>query len=185
MTEIAVLDKAVTVLQHGGLIAYPTEAVYGIGCDPYQAPAVLRLSTLKERARKGYIILVADWAQIYALIDTQYDYLWPTIQASWPGPWTWIFVANARAPAMVCAADGTIALRMSKHPTVVALLKHFGRPLISTSANYRGEKPLLHDYEVQKQLGADIDWVVSGSVGGALNPTTICDARTGKVIRAS
>ena len=93
------LQQAVKILQTGGLIAYPTEAVYGLGCDPFNRAAVSRLCALKKRdANAGFILIAANWKQIESLIETSKipPEQMRKIQSTWLGPVTWVFPASEK-----------------------------------------------------------------------------------------
>ena len=184
----ATLDpaSAAAALRRGGVLAYPTEAVWGLGCDPGDEAAVLRLLALKQReVEKGLILVAARFEQLRPWID--FDALpaerQAEVRASWPGPHTWIVPAGAAAPRWITGIHDGIAVRVSAHPVVVALCDAFGGALVSTSANPAGAPPpaRLHDFDAVL-LGA-LDGVVAGDTGGLERPTAIRDARTGQVLR--
>jgi L-threonylcarbamoyladenylate synthase len=135
------ITDAVCVLRHGGVIAYPTEAVWGVGCDPFSEATVLRLLAIKQRpVDKGVILAAGALEQFEGLLDWS---LLPTdrseaVYATWPGPHTWIVPATGRVPHWITGAHDGVAVRVSAHPTVVALCAAFGGPIVSTSANIGG-----------------------------------------------
>ncbi|WP_017168141.1 Sua5/YciO/YrdC/YwlC family protein, partial [Xanthomonas phaseoli] len=142
MTDTLDLDRAVSALTQGGVIAYPTEAVWGLGCDPRQEAAVLRLLEIKRRpVEKGVIVvassvdLLRDWVDIDALEPERRQ----DVLASWPGPHTWILPITDRAPRWVTGEHDGLAVRISAHPVVAALCAAWAAPLGSTSANLRSE----------------------------------------------
>lgn len=180
------IEAAAARLRAGGVIAYPTEAVWGLGCDPFNEAAVLRLLALKCRpVDKGVILVVADVTRLDGLVDWQA--LDPaareTVFASWPGPHTWIVPATARVPAWVRGAHRDVAVRCSAHPVVVALCHAFGGPLVSTSANPAGAPPPRTLDAFDPGLRAAVDAIVDGDTGGLDRPTPIRDARSGDVLR--
>lgn len=175
-------------LHSGAVLAYPTEAVWGLGCDPFDADAVARLLRIKQRpVDKGLILIAAAPAQLDGLVD--WAALPPgradAVLASWPGPHTWIVPATARVPRWITGAHDGVAVRVSAHPGVIALCEAFGAPLVSTSANPAAEPPPKTLAEFAPSLLAQIDGLVEGCVGTLANPTAIRDARTGAVLRAS
>jgi len=180
------IHESVAALQRGGVIAYPTEAVWGLGCDPFDEAAVLRLLAIKQRdVAKGLILVVADAAQFDGLLD------WralpadraAAVHASWPGPNTWIVPATPRVPRWIVGAHDGVAVRVSGHPVVAGLCRAFGGPLVSTSANRAGEPPAFSREELDPRLLAQIDGCSSGETGGLSAPTAIRDAATGSVLR--
>ncbi|QHG88544.1 MULTISPECIES: Sua5/YciO/YrdC/YwlC family protein [Xanthomonas] len=180
------LDGAVAALRQGGVIAYPTEAVWGLGCDPAQEAAVLRLLQIKRRpVDKGVIVVASDVALLRDWVDL--DALEPArrqaVLASWPGPNTWILPITGRAPRWVTGTHDGLAVRISAHPLVAALCAAWGAPLVSSSANLAGQPPARSRDALDPALLTAIDGVLAGDVGGHAQPTTIRDARSGQVLR--
>lgn len=181
------LDAAVAALRGGGVIAYPTEAVWGLGCDPFDQTAVLRLLDIKQRAvEKGLILIAASPAQLDGLVDWQAlpEARREAVLASWPGPHTWVVPATGRVPGWITGAFDSVAVRVSAHPEVVALCTLFGAPLVSTSANPGGEPPAYCREALAPALLARIDALGPGETSGGSAPSTIRDARDGRVLRA-
>lgn len=185
-TSLISIPEAATALQTGGVIAYPTEAVWGLGCDPRDEAATLRLLALKLReVDKGLILIAAEEAQLAPFIDmtaldaTQRD----TVRASWPGPHTWIVPASPTAPSWITGAHAGIAVRVSAHPPVVELCKAYGGALVSTSANRAGEPAANTVEQLDPGIVAGVDAVLAGETGGLQRPTEIREARTGAVLR--
>lgn len=181
-------EQAVAALRADGVIAYATEAVFGLGCDPDSESAVQRLLAIKQRpVEKGLILIAADLAQLQDYIDL--SQLSPEqlarVQASWPGPFTWIMPARVTTPAWLTGRFDTLAVRVSAHPQVQALCRAYGKPLVSTSANLTGEEPARSSAEIGAPLAALLAYVLPGEVGGQANPSEIKDARTGAIIRPS
>ena len=185
MTSLSLTEAAQT-LRNGGVIAYPTEAVWGLGCNPSNEAAVLRLLAIKQRdVAKGLILIAAERGQLDGLLD--WDVLpverRAAVEASWPGPHTWIVPATARVPRWITGAHAGVAVRVSAHPIVTALCKTFGGPLVSTSANRSGEPPAFERGQLDPALLALLDGVCEGETGGLAAPTPIRDAATGAVLR--
>lgn len=181
-------EQAVAALRSEGVIAYATEAVFGLGCDPDSEPAVQRLLAIKQRpVEKGLILIAADLAQLQDYIDLSQlsaEQL-ARVQASWPGPFTWVMPARSTTPAWLTGRFDTLAVRVTAHPQVQALCRAFGKPLVSTSANLTGEEPARSTADIGAPLAALLAYVLPGEVGGQTNPSEIKDARTGAVIRPS
>jgi L-threonylcarbamoyladenylate synthase len=179
-------EQAAVILRRGGVIAYPTEAVWGLGCDPFDEAAVLRLLALKQReVEKGLILVSARVEQFDGLLDWQ---ALPAdraeaVFASWPGPHTWIVPATGRVPHWITGMHDGVAARVSAHPDVVALCEAFGGPLVSTSANPAAAPPPRDPAEFDPALFARLDGVVAGRTGTLAAPTAIRDARDGRVLR--
>ena len=180
-------SDAAHVLHRGGVVAYPTEAVWGLGCDPFDETAVMRLLALKQRTPdKGLILVAGALEQFDGLLD--WDVL-PTdrrvaVFATWPGPHTWIVPATGRVPYWITGRHDGVAARVSAHPDVVALCAAFGGPLVSTSANLGGEPPAFGRDALDPRLLAQLDGICTGETGGLDAPTAIRDARTGASLRA-
>lgn len=175
---------AVNTLRKGGVIAYPTESVYGLGCDPFNKNAVLELLAIKKREpRKGLILVARDFTQIEHLIMPITPTLLTPILETWPGPHTWVFPASDAVPSWIRGDHDTVALRVSAHPIVEQLCYHFCGPIVSTSANFAGELP-TRNYQATKKIFKDVvDFIVNGSTGTLARPTTIRDAITNDILR--
>lgn len=179
------LAQCVEQLSQAKVIAYPTEAVFGLGCDPDSENAVTRLLALKQRpVEKGLILIAADYQQLMPYIaDEQLSAEQKARMFSrWPGPVTWVLPARTTTPIWLTGRFSTLAVRVSDHPDVIALCHTFGKPLVSTSANLTGQPPCRHLAEVLAQFGPDFP-VLKGETGGRLNPSEIRDVLTGELIR--
>lgn len=176
----------IQALQQGTIIAYPTEAVYGLGCDPLCEAAVLRLLTLKKRSiTKGLILIAASLKQVMPYIDSTAisSERMQQILASWPGPVTWVFPASDKVPSWIRGNHTTVAVRVTAHPIAKALCADFGRPIVSTSANTEGHPPARDAQTVAKIFPSGIEVIVSGEVGNLTKPTEIRDACSNLVLR--
>lgn len=172
-------------LHRGGLIAYPTEGVYGLGCDPLNARAVSRLLALKGRSgTKGLILIAARYAQVEPLLAPMDATLQTRMQATWPGPHTWIVPAADFVPLWLRGAHQSLAVRVTAHPVAAALCQAFGGPLVSTSANRSGRPPARTAMQLRKLCRQQPDLLcVPGALGGLRKPTAIHDALTGERLR--
>ncbi|MGF1687492.1 L-threonylcarbamoyladenylate synthase type 1 TsaC [Photobacterium japonica] len=180
------LNQVVAALQQEEVIAYPTEAVFGVGCDPDSEQAVQKLLALKQRPiEKGLILIAANYAQLAAYVDDSQlsEAQKARIFASWPGPVTWVMPTQPQVPAFLTGQFDTIAVRVTDHPQVQALCLAFGKPITSTSANLTGLEPGRTVAEVTEQLGDHLAAVLHGATGGRDNPSEIRDAQTGNVFR--
>lgn len=186
MRDAMSLAEVVAALRAGGVIAYPTEGVWGLGCDPNDEAAVLRLLALKQReVDKGLILIAASEVQLapFIAMETLTEAQQQAVRASWPGPTSWIVPAAPQAPRWITGRHDGIAVRVSAHPTVIALCQAFGGALVSTSANRAGMPAPRSREELDPQLLAGVDAVSVGETGGRLQPSTIRDARSGQVLR--
>lgn len=179
------LREALRVLLKGGIVAYPTEAVYGLGCDPHNANAVMRLLELKQRAwEKGLILIASHRHQLDHWLEPVGLSVEQQLKQTWPGPVTWLLPACPEVPEWLRGEHATLAVRVTAHPVAAALCDVFGGPLVSTSANLAGHRPARSALQLQRELGRNIDYILHGDVGDQLKPTEIRDAATGRVIRA-
>jgi len=179
------IRQAALAVRRGGIIAYPTEAVYGLGCNPWGADAVYRILSLKRRdPDKGLIVVAAEIGQLDGLVDFSGDFDVAAVTASWPGPVTWILPALAQVPYWLIGSHRGIAVRVSNHPAIRALCLKTG-PLVSTSANPAGAAPARSCARVRCYFGNRLDYILPGRVGQLCVPTEIRNAVTGARIRAA
>ena len=177
--------RAVMALRAGGIVAYPTESVYGIGCDPWDREGVARVFAVKRRpVRKRCIVIAADPSQLEHLVDVRAHRFSRFASRYWPGPVTLVAPARDGVPAWLVDADGTVATRVTNHPVAGGLCASFRGPLISTSANRAGRPPARDALRVRAAFGTEIDLYVAGHVGGLDTPTRIIDIRDGRMVRS-
>jgi L-threonylcarbamoyladenylate synthase len=178
------LRQAARTLKRGGIVAYPTEGVWGLGCDPANPDTLARLLALKRRPTgKGLILIASDFRQLtpwLAPLDSANE---QRAFATWPGPVTWLWPAGPAAPALLRGSHDTLAVRVTDHPLAGALCARFGGPLVSTSANLAGRRPARNALQARLRLGGRFDILLPGATGGRTQPTEIRDARTGAIIR--
>jgi L-threonylcarbamoyladenylate synthase len=179
------LRQAVGCLRRGGLLAYPTEAVWGLGCDPLNLEAVRRLLALKQRpVEKGLILIAAHLADLEPFLAPLHQSVYNRVMASWPGPVTWLLPTQSWVPVELCGAHDTLAVRVTAHPLVRELCENFGGALVSSSANPAQRPPARNALQVHRYFGNDVDYLLPGATSGASAPSEIRDARSGKVLRA-
>lgn len=177
------IAQAVQYLHNGQVIAYPTEAVYGLGCDPFNRQAVNAMFHMKHRpVDKGLILVAAEVSQLEPWIALS-GQAWETqVRASWPGPVTWVIPLQNPLPDWITGGRNSVAVRVSAHPTVQALCHAFSGPIVSTSANVTGQPPAKSCEDV-KNVFAEACYCVDGALGQQLKPTSIWEAKTGKQLR--
>ncbi|HYP67201.1 MAG TPA: Sua5/YciO/YrdC/YwlC family protein [Thiobacillaceae bacterium] len=169
-------------LKRGGLIAYPTESCYGLGCDPLNPRAVRKLARLKGRPIGRGLILIADrFERFHSLIQPLRETDRLRVMAAWPGPVSWILPARRRAPWLRGGRAG-LAVRVTAHPWAAQLCRDLGTALVSTSANKSGGHPVKTVRECRKIFGAQV-WVLEGRIGKRKRPSTLIDLLTGKILR--
>ena len=186
-THVLSLAEATTALRTGGVIAYPTEGVWGLGCDPCNETAVLRLLAIKQRTPdKGLILAASQLEQLRPFVDITRlpaDRL-AEVLATWPGPHTWVMPATPAAPNWITGAHAGIAVRISAHPQVVELCNAFGGAIVSTSANHAGQPAPSARDALDPTLVDAVDGVTGGETGDLSSPTAIRDAVNGQILRA-
>ncbi|PTU74553.1 L-threonylcarbamoyladenylate synthase [Pseudomonas mangrovi] len=176
-------QRVAQIVRSGGVVAYPTEAVWGVGCDPWNEDAVYRLLALKERpVEKGLILVAASIEQFDFLLQGLPDAWLRQLAESWPGPNTWLVPHQDLLPEWICGRHDSVALRVSDHPGVAALCALTG-PLVSTSANPAGRPAARSRLRVEQYFRGELDAVLGGALGGRRNPSLIRDLRTGQVVR--
>lgn len=179
------ITRYLALLNNEQVIAYPTEAVFGLGCDPDSERAVQLLLDLKQRPwDKGLILIAANYEQLQSYIDdTQLsDKQQSQILEGWPGPITWVMPALKSTPRWLTGQFSSLAVRVSAYSLVRQLCLAYGKPLVSTSANLSGQPAARTTDEVFSQFGKGFP-TINAPVGGRLNPSEIRDAMTGQLIR--
>lgn len=184
---LAEVAAAAVLLHDGGVLAYPTEAVFGLGCDPHDHAAFDRLFALKQRpATQGVLLIAASFAQVerYIELTAVPAAVMEQVQASWPGPHTWIFPRAPDVPAWIAGGHAGIALRVTAHEPAAALCRAFGGALVSTSANPHGQPPARSASTVAMYFGDALDGLLDAPLGSQASPTVIRDALSGAIIRS-
>ena len=172
---------------NGGVIAYPTEAVFGLGCDPDNSEAVRKILEIKQRpVEKGLILLAANYSQLLPYIDDDkipQDKRFEVI-SRWPDGITQVMPKNRNISPLLSGQFDTIAVRVTSQPDVVALCNAVNKPIVSTSANLTGNEPARDWQGLDEQLVKQIDFVIKGETLGFKQPSTIIDALTGETFRS-
>ena len=177
------VDEAVKFLNKGELIGYPTEAVYGLGCDPWNKESVNKISKLKGRSSdKPFLMVISSKDQLDDLVDV--SSLTDKVWESWPGHTTWLIKAKDSVPSwMKDKQTGKVGIRMSEHPVVVDLCNLFKKPLISTSANISGKSEIKDPSLLKKTFMTEIKYLVDGHIGNYQKTSIIIDMESGQKIR--
>lgn len=174
---------AARILRSGGVVAYPTESVFGLGCDPWNPYAVLRLLQLKRRASaKGLILIAADYQQLAPWLGAADEALRATLTGRRPRPVTWLVEAPA-VPGWIRGDHPKTAVRIVNHGIAAALCRAFGGPIVSTSANISGGPPARTALKARLLFGNRPDYILAGRVGPFDRPSEIRDAETGRIHR--
>ena len=186
--KIATVSEAVTALMIGDVIAYPTEASFGLGCDPDNELAIKRLLTLKQRSeQKGLIIIAADISQItnYVRSDLIDSEMWQRAKDTWPGPVTWLMPAQPSISKLLTGDHDTLAVRVTGHTVARQLCEHFGKPIVSTSANISGAPPACSVEALNQQFNTGLSCIVGGDINRQASSSEIRDLVSNEVIRKS
>ncbi|MDD5365169.1 MAG: L-threonylcarbamoyladenylate synthase [Gallionellaceae bacterium] len=167
-------------LAQGGVIAYPTESCYGLGCDPMNARAVARILSLKGRPKSKGLILIGSAPAQFAPYLAEPPAAWPQY---WPGPTTLLLPAARHCPRWLTGHHRKLAVRATAHAAAARLCQALGMALVSTSANRSGRRMLRTAAACRKAFGARV-WVLDGRIGKRRRPSTIVDPASGGVFRA-
>ena len=156
------LNQTVQLLRDGGVVAFPTDTVYGVGVDPFQSEAVRRLYRIKGRPEdKPIAILVGSIEDVARVAQTPSRTFSRLADRFWPGGLT-LIVETRELPPEITAGGSTVGVRMPDHPLTLELLRGFGGPIATTSANRSGENPATSAEEVGAQLGDHVNLIVDG-----------------------
>lgn len=183
------IELAVKVLQQGGTIAYPTEAVYGLGCDPKNVSALKNILNTKNRAKeKGLILIAANIEQLKPYILPLKQDIETKLLNSWQdsdNAVTWLVPVDDRTSDYLKGKFDTLAIRVSHHPVVKELCEKFGGAIVSTSANVSNQEAARTAEQVNNIFEHKIDFIVEGEINFNAQPSEIRDALTNKIIRTS
>lgn len=178
------LKQTAHQLHAGAVIAYPTEAVWGLGCDPWQEASVSRIWDIKGRdPKKGLIVIGGTWAHLAPFLGTLTPMQQAQLALTWPGPVTWVVPCGPDMPAWLRGQHDSLALRLTRHAGARALCDAFGGALVSTSANRAGRPPARTALQVRRWFGTEVDVIVPGPTDGLRQPSEIRDLRTGAILR--
>ena len=178
------LNQAVETVNVGGIIAYPTESVFGLGCNPFSENAVKKLLLIKKRSiEKGLILIASHIQQVLPLIKPIESNDLARALKTWPGHHTWIFPKSNLVPFWISGQYDSIAIRVSSHPVVTRLCQKLNSPLVSTSANKSNHDTLDTLEEIHSVFGNNIDYYLDAPVGKESKPSTIHDAHSNTIIR--
>jgi tRNA threonylcarbamoyl adenosine modification protein (Sua5/YciO/YrdC/YwlC family) len=173
------IQRAAQILKDGGVIGYPTDTVYGLGCDLLNKQATDRLYQIKGMPRDHELAFICpDLSDIakYAVVENQ---VYRVLKRFLPGPYCFILQATREVPKLVQTKRKTVGIRVPDHPVTIALVRELGRPLISTTANRMGAAPLVDPWEIDQEFHG-LELVIDGDAGGTV-PTTVVDLSQGDV----
>lgn len=180
------LRRAVETLNRGGLVAHPTEGVWGLACDPLDGQAVQRLLQIKHRPlQQGLILIAHDYAILVPYLAQLDEGMESRLLSTWPGPVTWVLPAAPWLPVWLTGGRDTIAVRVTNHPVAAALCAAYGDALVSTSANRSGRPAALNSTAVRARLGAEVDCILAGDLQNPGRPSEIRDGASGIILRGT
>lgn len=186
MITFSDINLAVKALKDGKILIYPTESMFGIGCDPFNQEAVTKLLTIKQRTEEqGLILIAANWDSVEKLILPISDDIYKSVNDSWPGNTTWLFEKSSIVPKWICGQHTTVAVRIPNHKVCLELCNLFDGPIVSTSANIHGKSPCKTKESVIEQFGSleESVYLLGCEVGKYTNHSEIHDISTMKIIR--
>ncbi len=155
------------------VFAYPTEGVWGLGCNPFSEKAVKKLINLKKRPKnKGIIVLAGSLQQLLPFTQHLSDKLKKRMNSKWPGPHTWLVPSSPDIPKWLIGPTGLVALRLSDHKTVIELTESLNMPICSSSANISGQEPAKNSDEIRTFFGNKV-LIIEGELGGLKKPTPV------------
>lgn len=173
------------VLRQGGVIAYPTEAVWGLGCDPFNEQAVRRILELKSRpVEKGLILVAGKASHLQAWCNTLDDKAATRLGSETEIPTSWVVPDNSIAPSWIRGEHESVAIRLSRHRAVQELCNAFGRVIVSTSANPSGKPPATSIKEVESYFGHSLEAIFNAPLGSAKQPSQVKDLLSNTLFRA-
>jgi len=176
------VETAARVLRGGGVIAYPTEGVFGLGCLPDNLNAVQRVLDIKRRdAAKGLILIAANAAQLEGWIEIADDRELPAVDPQ--KPTTWIVPAAEKVDYLLRGANAGIAVRITTNPIARAICEAVQSPIVSTSANLSGEAIVQNQAELRRNFEGLVDYIVPGDCGPSSGASQISILATGEVLR--
>ncbi|HEX9975633.1 MAG TPA: L-threonylcarbamoyladenylate synthase [Dehalococcoidales bacterium] len=157
------IEKGIAILRQGGLVAFPTDTVYGLGASMTLPQAVARIYAVKSRPQSMALpLLVASTSQVSAVAQQVPSVAWRLIEHFWPGALTIVLPRSEAVPLIVTGGEATVAVRIPAHPIPIALIEGLGTPIIGTSANLSGHPSPLTAEEVHSHLGNKVDLIING-----------------------
>lgn len=170
-------------LKNGEVVAYPTEAVYGLGCDPLNEQAVRRILEIKQRSMdKGLILIAGSIEQLESYLELNQTIL-DKVTPTWPGPTTWVIPCQDWVPYWLTGAHDSLAVRVSAHPIVQRLCKQFNGPIVSTSANISSKPAAKKARDIPAAIPKQKIHILAGGLGNSSKETAIYHAITGQRLR--
>lgn len=158
------IRRVVEMLREGGLIAYPTDTIYGLGCDIFNKKGVVKIYQIKQRdPRKPFSFICADLSDAaqYAQVS---NFAFKTMKRQLPGPYTFVLEATRIVPDLLTTRQKTVGIRIPNDPIALAIVRELGHPLVTTSANLSGEDPIHDPLRIEEEIGKTLDVVIDGGI---------------------
>lgn len=158
------IEQVVRCLTEGGVIAYPTDTTYGIGCSIFNKKGVERIYQVKQRdKRKPFSFICNDLSEVsrYARLSNM---AFKVMKRCLPGPYTFVLEASRKVPDLLTTRQKTVGIRIPDNRICMAIVQGLGAPIVTTSANLSGEEPVGDPYEIDRRFGGGLDLVVDGGL---------------------
>lgn len=162
--QLRLISRVVDSLKQGGVVAYPTDTTYGIGCDIFNRKGVKKIYQIKQRdPRKPFSFICADLSDVanYAQVS---NFAFKIMKRHLPGPYTFVLEATRIVPDLLTTRQRTVGVRIPDNPIALAIVRELGHPLVTTSANVSGEDAYHDPLEIEEAMGRLLDLVVDGGV---------------------
>jgi tRNA threonylcarbamoyl adenosine modification protein (Sua5/YciO/YrdC/YwlC family) len=162
--QMRLIRKAVDVLRQGGIIIYPTDTVYGLGCDLSNKKGIERIYELKRRNRKQPLSFICSDLKHISQYAKVTDYAYKTMKRLLPGPYTFILEASRLVPKIILPKRSTTGIRVPDNQICLDLIKELGQPIISTSVKTEDGEDLGTPYEIEERFGRTVDLIIDGGI---------------------
>jgi len=158
------INRIVDTLRQGGVIVYPTDTIYGLGCDIFNAKGIKRIYQVKQRdARKPFSFICSDISDVANYCQVS-NFAYKILKRHLPGPYTFVLDATRQVPGLLTTKQKTVGIRIPDNPIALAIVRELGHPLVTTSANTSGDDPVNDPEEIAIRFGKAVDMVVDGGI---------------------
>lgn len=183
LSVIQQIKKGAAIIKKGGIVAFPTDTVYGLGASIFNEKAVSRIFEVKQRPQNMALpVLISDIAMLNNIVNNLPGVALKLAEHFWPGALTMVLLKSDRVPGVVTAGENTIAVRLPAHPVPLTLIAELGIPIVGTSANLSGKPSPVNAKEVKQQLGDKVDLIIDGGTSPGGQESTIIDLTAGKPV---
>ena len=158
------IQRIVDGLRQGNVIAYPTDTIYGLGCNIFNSKGIKRLYQLKQRdPRKPFSFICSDMSDVANYCQVS-NFAYRIMKRHLPGPYTFILEATRQVPNLLVTKQKTVGIRIPNNPIALKIVHELGHPLVTTSVNETGEEPLVDPFEIDEKFGRSLDMVIDGGI---------------------